>query len=172
MLLFNMRIFIVSLLMPIFCLGVAVSANEKTGQNIRPHYDYYASTEQFIGLVDSAVVQARYELIKILGDSLHYRPQIYIEDNLQNFRNRIGSAVPDWGAAVALPYKHMIVTKSPAFFRLGKSLYELIKHEYTHLALEDRLNHTEPPRWLNEGLAQYFSGQYHCSTICQYEAGS
>ncbi len=154
-----MRIFIVSLLILLF-IGVTIYANDTADPKIRQYYDYYASTEQFVGLVDSAVVQARYELIKILGDSLHYRPQIYIENNLTDFRNRIGSAVPDWGAAVALPYKQMIVTKSPAFFRLGKSLYELMKHEYTHLALEDRLNHAEPPRWLNEGLAMYVAFEW------------
>jgi len=137
------------------CMATTTFANDKINPIIRPHYDYYASTDQFVGLIDSAVVRTRNELIEILGDSLHYRPKIYIENNLTNFRSRIGSAVPDWGAAVALPYKQMIVIKSPAFFRLGKSLDELIRHEYTHLALEDRLNHAKPPRWLDEGLAMY-----------------
>jgi len=156
----NIKLFIISLFLLSFYTIPAISADDNTNLKRRPYYDYYADTEQFIGIIDSAVAQARYELIKILGDSLHYRPKIYIENNLQNFRNRIGSAVPDWGAAVAMPYKQMIVTKSPANFRLGKSLYELIKHEYTHLALEDRLNHTEPPRWLNEGLAMYIAFEW------------
>lgn len=156
----DIKLFIISLFLLSFCMIPAISADDNTNLNSRPDYDYYADTEQFVGIIDSAVAQARSELIKILGDSLHYRPKIYIENNLRNFGNRIGSAVPDWGAAVAMPYKQMIVIKSPANFRLGKSLYELIKHEYTHLALEDRLNHAEPPRWLNEGLAMYLAFEW------------
>lgn len=154
------RLFLISFILLLFSITAVAFTNDTANLKSRPNYDYYASTTQFIGVVDSAVVQARFELKKILGDSLHYRPKIYIEDNLTDFRNRIGSAVPDWGAAVALPYKRMIVTKSPANFRLGKSLYELIKHEYSHLALEDRLNHVEPPRWLNEGLAMYIAFEW------------
>ena len=166
MLLFRMRdntvlkLFIIFLILPLYWMPSGISADDKIQPQSRPNYDYYSSTRQFDDLVDSAIVQTRYELIKILGDSLHYRPQIYLEDNLADFKNRIGSAVPDWGAAVAIPYKQMIVIKSPANFRLGKSLFELIKHEYTHLALEDRLNHVEPPRWLNEGLAMYIAFEW------------
>ncbi|RKX17657.1 MAG: hypothetical protein DRP51_10495, partial [Candidatus Zixiibacteriota bacterium] len=105
-------------------IGDSICADDEIDSNKRSYFDYHASTEQFLAVVDSAVVLAREELIIILGDSLHYRPQIFIEDNQTDFQNRIGVAVPDWGAAVALPYKQMIVLKSPANFRLGKSLFE------------------------------------------------
>ncbi len=154
-----MRLLLALLLVFIF-IGDSICADDKIDSNKRFYFDYHASTKQFLDVIDSAVVLAREELIIILDDSLHYRPKIFIEDNLADFKNRIGAAVPDWGAAVALPYKQMIVLKSPANFRLGKSLFELIKHEYTHLALEDRLNHIEPPRWLNEGLAMYIAFEW------------
>ena len=141
-------------------MAIEVQADDNSNPILRQHYDYFAANDQFVGQVDSAVVLARNELRKILGDTLHYRPKIYIEKNLEDFSRRIGSAMPDWGAAVAMPYRQMIVVKSPAHFRLGKSLYELIKHEYAHLALEDRLHHVEPPRWLNEGLAMYVAYEW------------
>ncbi len=159
MLLFDMQRLFILFLIPIL-IGVNIYADDAGDSDLSPYYDYYASTKQFVSVVDSAVVRARDELIIILGDSLYYRPKIFIENNQTDFKNRIGAAVPDWGAAVALPYKQMIVLKSPANFRLGKSLFELIKHEYTHLALQDRLNHIEPPRWLNEGLAMYIAFEW------------
>jgi len=121
----------------------------------RQYYYYSAPTKQFMKTIDSAVASARSRLYVLLGDTLKYKPKIYIKDNMEDFRKLIGTAFPDWGAAAALPYREMIALKSPAHFRLGKSLYELVKHEYAHLALQDRLYHSRAPRWLDEGIAMY-----------------
>ncbi|MCP4706829.1 MAG: hypothetical protein GY865_19700 [candidate division Zixibacteria bacterium] len=154
---------VLGLFLTLIFISITIYAGDITDNgdaDLFPYYDYFASTKRFDDQIDLAIVQAREELILILKDSLHYQPQIYLEDNQTDFQNRIGSAVPDWGAAVALPYKQMIVIKSPANFRLGKSLHELTKHEYSHLALEDRLNHVNSPRWLNEGLAMYIAFEW------------
>jgi hypothetical protein len=121
----------------------------------KPYFLYSAPTEQFINPIDSAITEARQMLIDILKDSLSYKPKIYIRDNLKDFEKLIGSAFPDWGAAAALPYREMIALKSPAHFRLGKPLRELVRHEYAHLALHHRLRLGYPPRWLDEGVAMY-----------------
>lgn len=126
----------------------------------RRYFLYSAPTTQFIDRIDSALTSARTELIEILGDSLTYRPKIYMRDNLQAFKELIGSAFPDWGAAAALPYREMIALKSPAHFRLGKSLRELVRHEYSHLALQHRLHHARAPRWLDEGVAMYIAFEW------------
>ncbi len=159
-----MQLFIGLLSVILFGLLASLSAAENTAPVEQAHYYYHAANRQFINEVDSAISLARKDLSLILGDSLGIKPSIYIEDTPEEFRQRIGSAVPDWGAAVALPYKQMIVVKSPAHFRLGKPLSELIKHEYAHLALEDRLRHVEPPRWLNEGLAMYIAFEWGWSS--------
>ena len=158
----NMRIAGISFFILLFCSTGLPAADSVALAG--SHYDYHASSLQFAPIVDSAITIARDRLIKILGDSIHYRPQVYIEDNLQEFKRRIGTAVPDWGAAVAMPYKQMMVIKSPAHFRLGKSLFELVKHEYAHLALEDRLQHAKAPRWLDEGLAMYVAYEWGWSS--------
>jgi len=126
----------------------------------RQYFKYSAPTMQFINTIDSAVTFARSRLYVILNDTLDYKPKIYIRDNLADFKALIGTAFPDWGAAAALPYREMIALKSPAHFRLGKSLKELIKHEYAHLVLQDRLYHTRPPRWLDEGVAMYTAAEW------------
>ena len=126
----------------------------------RQYFLYSASTDHFINTVDSAVGSARARLYVILDDTLDYKPKIYIKDNIEDFRELIGTAFPDWGAAVAMPYRRTIALKSPAHFRLGKSLYELVKHEYAHLALQDRLHHARAPRWLDEGVAMYVAAEW------------
>ncbi len=129
----------------------------------RPYFNFYASSTHFLPVVDSAVSSARAELEIIIQDTLAYKPSIYIENSLEDFGKRIGGLVPDWGAAVAIPYRKEIVIKSPANFRLGKSLYELTKHEYAHLALADRFGPVRPPRWLDEGLAMYTAFEWSWS---------
>lgn len=126
----------------------------------RPYFFYISNTPQFADAIETALTTARNQLIGILDDSLSYKPKIHIEDNLEDFATLIGTAFPDWGAAAALPYRELIAIKSPAHFRLGKSLRELVQHEYAHLALHHRLHHVLPPRWLDEGVAMFVSAEW------------
>ncbi len=144
----------------IFLLLPGLIPAQETPVLVRPYFEYYADNLQFAPMIDSAVADARGRLIKILGDSLNYTPQIYLETSRESFATRIGGAIPDWGAAVAIPYRGQIVLKSPAHFNLGKSLFELVRHEYAHLALADRFGPTRPPRWLDEGLAMYIASEW------------
>jgi hypothetical protein len=126
----------------------------------RPNFIYHFDNPLYIQTADSALTEVRGRLIQTLSDSLSYRPQIYIPDNIDTFKAIVGSAFPDWGAAAALPYRRLIAVKSPAHFPLGRSLREMLQHEYAHLALEHRLRHVPPPRWLDEGMAMLFSFEW------------
>lgn len=95
-----------------------------------------------------------------LQDSLDYRPEIHIVNLKQRFDSLIGGAFPDWGAAAAVPTRGLIVIKSPDAFNVGKSLPELLAHEYSHLALAHRTGWHRPPRWFDEGLAMYVSSEW------------
>jgi len=126
----------------------------------RTHFIYHFDYPPFVQTADSALTVARQRLIELLRDSLDYLPEIYIADSQDRFRQIIGSAIPDWGVAVAMPYRQTIVLKSPARFPVGKSLRELLQHEYTHLALSERLGLGRAPRWLDEGLAMFLSSEW------------
>jgi hypothetical protein len=142
-------------------LAAILSASSLLGETIeREHYIYHASSKRYLEIVDSSIAAARQRLINIFGDSLNYKPDIYIFDNLSNFKEKIGTAFPDWGAAAALPYRRLIALKSPAHFNLGKSLSELVMHEYAHLWLHEILNPAEPPRWLDEGVAMFVAYEW------------
>lgn len=142
-------------------MTAAVSVYGQQEQFIeRQYFLYSAPTTQFINTIDSAIAIARGRLIAILGDTLTYKPKIYIKDNIGDFKALIGTAFPDWGAAAALPYREMIALKSPAHFPLGKPLRELIMHEYAHLALNHRLFHERAPRWIDEGVAMYVAAEW------------
>jgi hypothetical protein len=114
---------------------------------------------------DSAYADSSYRitvqrLVRLLGpipdDSLH----IYIVGTQHRFDSLSGSALPDWGAGVAMPWKRRIVIKSPRIMRGEKSLGELVAHETAHIFLSRRVGRYEVPRWMNEGLAMYFSAEW------------
>jgi hypothetical protein len=151
---------IILLIAVIFVPALSACAGNRPDLIERPRFFYVSRNDQFIEPIESALEGARTFLIGILGDSLSYKPRIYIEYDLDSFNKLIGSSFPDWGAAAALPYRQMIAIKSPAHFNLGRSLGELVRHEYAHLALEDFLKHNLPPRWLDEGVAMYTSAEW------------
>ncbi len=148
----------------IILLGFFLSVGSKAGENEqaieRELFVYHATTTQYLAPVELNVIKARLKLVEILKDSLSYKPDIYIIDNLADFKKLIGTTFPDWGAAAALPYRRMMAIKSPAHFPLGKSLRELVMHEYGHLALGDRIRPMHAPRWLDEGVAMYTAAEW------------
>jgi len=85
---------------------------------------------------------------------------IYIVTAETRFDSLSGSSIPDWGAAVAIPYRNRIVVKSPLILTGDKSLGELVAHEFSHIALSRALRHQQAPRWLDEGLAMYTSAEW------------
>jgi len=155
-----MKKIIVTSLMFFLLLAGILSAEMMPDLIEREHFYFIADNTQFLEEVEAALTDARRLTRRLLNDSLSYKPRIYIEDDLHNFKRLIGTAFPDWGAAAALPYRELIAIKSPAHFRLGKSLRELVMHEYGHLALQHRLNHARPPRWLDEGVAMHVSSEW------------
>jgi hypothetical protein len=151
------RIIIITVVL--FCINAYIQGDEDITIE-KDYFVYNAATKQFLPTVDSAVANARRRLVNILGDTLRYKPSICIKDNVSDFKECIGSAIPDWGAAAALPYRELIAIKSPAHFKLGKSLAELVAHEYAHLCLHDRIRPLKPPRWVDEGLAMYIAYEW------------
>jgi hypothetical protein len=115
--------------------------------------EYYFDNQRYIPQADSALVRARAQLTGYLGEIEIPPVKVYLVDDLERFERLIGGRFPEWGAAAALPARGMIVIKSPDRHRLGKSLTELVGHEYTHIVLAHKAAFAPIPRWFNEGLA-------------------
>ncbi|RME24195.1 MAG: hypothetical protein D6800_08985 [Candidatus Zixiibacteriota bacterium] len=126
----------------------------------RSDFIYHFTDPAYVREADAALTEARRQLAELLGRTLSYRPEVYVVEHQAVFDSLIGGSMPDWGAGVALPYRHTIVVKSPRVFRVNRSLGELLAHEYAHLALHDRLGLGRPPRWLDEGMAMMVSREW------------
>ncbi len=126
----------------------------------REHFVYYFDSPQHIDYADSVLNGVRLELIALLRDTLSYKPAVYLLEDLDYFREVIRGNFPDWGAAAAVPMARLMAIKSPDRYNLNKPLQELLKHEYSHLAVAHRTGIRSVPRWFDEGMAMLVSSEW------------
>jgi hypothetical protein len=71
-----------------------------------------------------------------------------------------GAPPPEYAAGVAYPSVHLalLALQAPETWE-APDLVELLGHELTHLALSDAVDGHHVPRWYDEGLAVYESGE-------------
>ena len=143
-------------------IGVSLSAAESQPVQ-REHFTFYFDNPRYIDAADSVLTQTRSRLAELLDDSLSYKPSIYLVEDMRQFEKLIRGRFPDWGAAAAFSERKLIAIKSPDKFNLGKSLEELLAHEYTHLVVSHKTGFHEAPRWFHEGMAMFVSMEWSFS---------
>lgn len=65
--------------------------------------------------------------------------------------------LPDWTHAFAVPRDRLIVLKSPRWDRSREPFKTTLVHELMHLLLFEVVGNRSLPRWLDEGLALFYS---------------
>jgi hypothetical protein len=86
------------------------------------------------------------------------RARILITPDSPHFREAIGPAAPEWGAAIATPENGRIVMQGSRASSAAGDPRETLRHELAHLALHEALGNL-PPRWFDEGYASYSAGE-------------
>jgi hypothetical protein len=71
-------------------------------------------------------------------------------------------AAPEWAGALTYPELDLVLIMSPGAMRSGGRRYwSLLQHEIVHLLIggEELKSRTKLPRWFQEGIATYISGE-------------
>ncbi|OQX83797.1 hypothetical protein B6D60_10045 [candidate division KSB1 bacterium 4484_87] len=92
-----------------------------------------------------------------LGAALPDTITVIIAPTEKVYRQFAGSAFPDWSQGLASPGQNLILMKSPRFLHLSRGYDKIAVHELTHIVLNRAVGNQGIPRWLNEGIAVYFS---------------
>lgn len=88
------------------------------------------------------------------------RVVIAIAPDEPRFRELVGPAAPEWGAAVAMPASQRIVMRGRgARATAGGDPRTVLRHELAHLALHEAMG-ALPPRWFDEGYASFAAGEW------------
>lgn len=85
---------------------------------------------------------------------------IDVFDDLQELENLLETKVPKWVIGTSFNNAILILDYDKWKTSNNETVENLILHEFIHvvLSLKSKIN---LPAWLNEGLAVYFSDQYH-----------
>ena len=86
--------------------------------------------------------------------------EVYLVDNEIDFHRMQPGATPDWADGTAWPNMSLVFLKSPTI-RAGDAapLETVLDHEIVHVLLGQAFGGRPVPRWLQEGYAQFFSGE-------------
>ena len=98
------------------------------------------------------------ELETKLGVSIPYQPRIFLVASQEEFDRATGGTLPPWSEGVSFAETGAIVLKSPSFSGDIDGLQRTAVHEFVHLMVAKKAGRGVP-RWLNEGLAQFLSGE-------------
>jgi hypothetical protein len=81
-----------------------------------------------------------------------------------SFLEQAGGAVPEWGAAVAIPSKQLIIVPGyPSNRSRGFEEARVLVHEWAHLGLHEYLKGKGVPRWFSEGYADWAAAGWDSS---------
>jgi hypothetical protein len=89
---------------------------------------------------------------------------IQIAPDRRRFREWIGEAAPEWGAAIAVPSEHRIVMQGSSAGSDAGDPLKVLRHELAHLALHERMGDA-PPRWFDEGYASFVAGEWDRESV-------
>ncbi len=93
-----------------------------------------------------------------LGARLRERAELVISPTHADFERAVGKEMPVWVLGLAQPEQNRVILKElpPLSFR------KLVRHEVVHLYVGRALGsyRSRAPRWLHEGTAKYYSGDW------------
>ena len=87
------------------------------------------------------------------------RVVIAVAPDERRFREWIGPAAPEWGAAIAFPAQRTIIMQGRTAGSGAGDPLVVLRHELAHLALDEALGGL-PPRWFHEGYASVAAGEW------------
>ena len=110
--------------------------------------------------IESLAEKASARISAFIGDSLTHSLTIYVAEDEEDFKSKLGSDFPDWGIGAAIPSQGLIVLKSPAKFHYARPFSEVLEHELAHIFLDKKSRGADLPRWMDEGFAMMQSKEW------------
>ncbi|UCE07309.1 MAG: hypothetical protein JSW07_04560 [bacterium] len=121
------------------------------------------NSQQILNSLQSSYLLLSEEIGVQLIDSV----SVFITPSKKVFERIVGKNFPKWSDALAAPVKNTIILKSARWMPPETDNEAIAIHELTHIILDRAVKENPIPRWFNEGLAVYYSGEkgYASSTL-------
>lgn len=118
----------------------------------------YAKTA--LNILSRAEVEISHDLHIPSLDTFH----IILAPSRSYFQQYIQGSLPKWTDGFIISDKKLMVVKSPRWDRPEANFAQTLIHELLHLVLNERIGRTKIPRWLHEGLAQFYAEENEKNT--------
>jgi len=93
------------------------------------------------------------------GRKLRKPVSVFLPASTRNFNQLTGGRLPAWSGAVYISKKNAVVIKKPEWVSGRFKLRKELLHEISHVYFDAFFRGKRVPLWLNEGLAEYLSGE-------------
>lgn len=144
----------------------ALFSTTQAGDQLWPHISgskfiiYYQdddlkNSQKILNLLQSSYLQLSQELGIHLVDSVF----IFITPSQHAFDQIVGKKIPKWTDGLAAPMNNAIILKSPKWIPPETDINSIAIHELVHILLDRATKGNPIPRWFNEGMAVYYSGE-------------
>lgn len=90
---------------------------------------------------------------------------VVIVQTQEQFDSVAGGLLPEWGAAAAIPVRDLMILREPMIDRYPGNTANLLQHELAHIALHYRVAGRRLPRFIDEGFASWFAGEWHFDNV-------
>jgi hypothetical protein len=166
----NSKVIRFLLLIPGFMAGSRAISENQSWQRISHSVfimyfqdDELQRSQKILNDLQSSYSKLSQELSIELIDSVF----IFLAPSKQVFDQLVGKNIPRWTDGIASPTNNIIILKSPTWLPSDRDLHTIATHELVHILLDRSLKGNPIPRWFNEGLAVYYSGEkgYASSTL-------
>lgn len=121
----------------------------------------HPSDQDVAARVSRYVDEALPRIADFLGLPLGPRIRVYVAHTEDQFAELQPGSPPEWAEATAWPAQGLVFVRAPRL-RSGTAepLDKVLDHELTHVVVGQAFAPRTPPRWLQEGLAQYVAREY------------
>ena len=146
-------------LLSLAVLGLSLLALTSAPALLPPTLSVVASNPKMAASVREIVSQTAPNLRRLTGSSLK-RIKIIVAKDREDFEAQARAlGGPKWAAALAVPQRSLILSRSPGQLTNPADFRLLLIHELTHLHLAAALGRHRLPLWLEEGLCMHAAGE-------------
>jgi len=131
--------------------------NKISGSIFNVHYQHndLRNSQKILNSLQLSYLRLSKEISVELIDTV----SVFITPSKKVFEQIVGKNFPKWSDGLAAPIKNIIILKSARWMPPGTDNEAIAVHELTHIILNRAVKGNSIPRWLNEGLAVYYSGE-------------
>lgn len=129
------------------------------------HFNFVNAESGRVDDMRLVLEMASLKLARLLEVELPDTITIVIVETQEEFDSVARGKIPEWGAGAAIPTRDLIVLRRPMMHNYPGNMSDLLQHELAHIAMHHCLKGARAPRFIDEGFASWFAGEWSFTRV-------